>query len=250
VGRQGTTDRPRTWAGRAGRTALLAIAAAATCAGVAAPAQAATGTHTVTVLPDSSALELSTYPGHTDLRIAVLRAGVEMAKASVTTDAAGDADVNGGGADCWSDATPDILPGDVVQVSGPDFVDTKVVDDVTSSRPVQTGPGTVIVRGHAKAADGTALPVTSIEARVVGSSKDRFSNGRRDLRAGAGLDFPLTADAADPGAWTATFSGLTADDVIKALAAIEMRGIFTDTEDPSQTIAQSPAARGPAPPCS
>ena len=35
---QRTTDRPRTRAARAGRTALLAIATAVTCAGIAAPA--------------------------------------------------------------------------------------------------------------------------------------------------------------------------------------------------------------------
>jgi hypothetical protein len=151
--------------------------------------------------------------------------------------------------DCWSDATPDILPGDVVQVTGPGFVDTKTVDDITSSRPVQTGPGTIVVHGRANAADGTPLDVASIEVRIIGSSKDRFSNGRRDLRAGGTNEFALTQDPGASGAWTATFAGLTSDDVAKVLAAIDVRGIFTDTEDPSQTIAQSPVARGPAPPC-
>src|SRR5690348_10945901 len=135
-------DRPRTRGGRAARTALLAITAAAACAGLAGPTQAATGTHTVTVLPDSSTIELSTFPGRADLQVEVLRAGVQIAKASVTTDAAGDADVNGGGASCWSDATPDILPGDVVQVSGQGFVDTNIVDDVAACQhgPAATGP--------------------------------------------------------------------------------------------------------------
>jgi hypothetical protein len=246
VGRQGTFARARA---RVVGAALPALATASAFAAVAAPARAATGTHTITVLPDTSALELSTYPGSTPVRIEVRRDGVTLATASVTTDAAGDAAVNGGTLDCWSDATPDILPGDVVQVSGPGFVDTKTVDDVESSRPVQTGPGTVVVHGHAKAPDDSPLPVDSIEARVIGSSKDRFSNGRRDLRAGAGNDFPLTADPGDPGAWTATFSGLSSTDVAKVLGSIDVRGIFTDTDDPSQTIAQSPVARGPAAPC-
>jgi Chitobiase/beta-hexosaminidase C-terminal domain len=247
MGRQGTIDRART---RAGRTALLAIAAALTCGGIAAPAHAATGTHTISVLPDASALELSTYPASTPVRVEVKRNEVTIATASVATDAAGDAAVNGGTMDCWSDATPDILPGDVVEVSGPGFVDTKTVDDITSSRPVQTGPGTVVVHGRAKALDGGPLPVASIETRIIGSSKDRFANGRRDLRAGAGNDFPLVPDAGDPTAFTATFSGLSAADVSKVLSSIDVRQIFTDTEDPSQTIAESPSARGPAAPCS
>jgi hypothetical protein len=249
MGRQGTIDRARSGAGRPRRAALLAIAAAATCAGIVAPAQGATGTHTITVLPDTSALELSTFPRSTAVDIEVLRNGVAMAHASVTTDSAGDAAVNGGTLDCWSDATPDLLPGDVVKVTGPGFADTKAVDAITSSRPEQTGPGTVVVHGRATAPDGTPLPVASIETRVIGSAQDRFSNGRRDLRAGAGNPFPLAADAGDPGAWTATFSGLTPDDVTKVLTAIDVRGIFTDTIDPSQTIAQSPVARGPAMPC-
>jgi hypothetical protein len=250
VGRQGTTDRARARAARATRTALLTIATAATCAGFAGSAQAATGTHTITVLPDTSALELATYPPRTAVDIEVLRNGVAMATASVATDAFGDAAVNGGTLDCWSDATPDILPGDVVQVSGPGFVDTKTVDDITSARPVQTGPGTVVVRGRGKAADGTPLPVASIETRIIGSSKDRFANGRRDLRAGGTNEYPLVQDARDPTAFTATFAGLSSADVSKVLSSIDVREIFTDTEDPSQTIAESPVARGPAPPCS
>jgi Chitobiase/beta-hexosaminidase C-terminal domain len=247
MGRQGTIDRART---RAGRAAALAVATAATCGVVAMPAHAATGTHTISVLPDASALELSTYPGSTPVEVEVKRNGVTMATASVTTDGAGDAAVNGGTLDCWSDATPDILPGDVVQVTGPGFVDTKTVDDITSARPVQTGPGTVVVRGRGKAADGTPLPVASIETRIIGSSKDRFANGRRDLRAGGTNEYPLVQDGGDPTAFTATFAGLSSADVSKVLSSIDVREIFTDTEDPSQTIAESPAVRGPAPPCS
>src|SRR3954454_21787112 len=247
MGRQGTIERARTGAARA---ALLAVAAVVTFGGIAGPAHAATGTHTISVLPDASALELSTYPGSTPVTVEVERNGVTLATASLTTDGAGDAAVNGGTMDCWSDATPDIMPGDVVQVSGPGFVDTKTVDDITSSRPVQTGPGTVVVHGHGQTADGTPLPVESIETRIIGSAKDRFANGRRDLRAGGTNEYPLVQDAGNPTAFTATFSGLSSADVSKVLSSIEVREIFTDTEDPSQTIATSPSARGPAPPCS
>jgi hypothetical protein len=245
---------------RAGGAALLAAGVVAALATPGALARGGGGGgggggagvagHTITVLPDTSALELSTFPDDTTVQIAVVRDGVTMANASLTTDAAGDASVNGGTLDCWSDATPDLLPGDVVQVTGPGFVDTKTVDDITSSRPVKTAPGTIVVHGHAAAPDGSPLPVASIETRIIGSSKTPFSNGKRDLRAGGTNTYPLTQDAGDPTAWTATFSGLTASDVAAALDSIDVRGIFTDTLDPSQTIAQNPVARGPAPPCS
>src|SRR3954468_8310837 len=255
VGRQGTLDRARTRAARAGGAALLAAGLTAALATPGALAKGGGGGgvvaagHTITVLPDSSGLELSGFPHETPVQVAVRRDGVTLATASVTTDVAGDAAVNGGTIDCWSDATPDILPGDVVEVSGPGSVDTKTVDDITVSRAVKTGPSTVVVHGHGAAPDGSPLPVASIEFRVTGSTASPFSSGKRDLRAGGTNPFPLTRDANDPTAWTATFSGLTAGDVSMALDAVDVRGIFTDTLDPSQTIAQNPTGRGPALPC-
>jgi hypothetical protein len=247
-------DRART---RAARTACAALLATGLTAALATSGAAAKGGgggvvvagHTITVLPDTSALELSGFPGSTTVQIDVTRDGVQLATGTLTTDSGGDGAMNGGTMDCWSDATPDILPGDVVRVTGPDFVDAKTVDDITTSRAVKTGPGTVVVHGHAAAPDGTPLPVASIETRIIGSTQNPFSNGRRDLRAGGTNAFPLTQDADDPTAFTATFSGLTANDVAAALDAVGVRGIFTDTLDPSQTIAESPVARGPAPPC-
>jgi hypothetical protein len=257
MGRQGTIDRARTRAARtacavllaAGLTAALGTSGAAAKGGGGGGGGVVVAGHTITVLPDTSALELSGFPGSTMVQIDVTRDGVQLATGTLTTDSAGDGAMNGGTIDCWTDATPDILPGDVVRVTGPDFVDTKTVDDITTSRAVKTGPGTVVVHGHAAAPDGTPLPVASIETRIIGSTQNPFSNGRRDLRAGGTNDFPLTQDADDPTAFTATFSGLTANDVATALDAVGVRGIFTDTLDPSQTIAESPVARGPAPPC-
>src|SRR3954451_12894436 len=233
----------------AGLTAALATSGAAAKGGGGGGGAGVVPGHTITVLPDTPAPQASGFPGSTQVQIDVPRGGVQLANATLTTDAAGDGAMNGGTIDCWTDATPDLLPGDVVRVTGPDFVDTKTVDDITTSRAVKTGPGTVVVHGHAAAPDGTPLPVASIEVRIIGSTQNPFSNGRRDLRAGGTNDFPLTQDANDPTAWTATFSGLTANDVSTALDPVGVRGIFTDTLDPSQTIAQSPGARGAAPPC-
>src|SRR3954453_17058186 len=213
-------DRARTRATRTVCAALLAVGLTAALAASGAAAKGGGGGgggvvagHTITVLADTSALEVSGFPGSTMVQIDVTRDGVQLATGTLPTDSAGDGAMNGGTIDCWTDATPDMLPGDVVRVTGPDFVDTKTVDDITTSRAVKTGPGPVVFHGHASPPDGTPLPVASIEVRIIGSTQNPFSNGRRDLRAGGTNDFPLMQDADDPTAWTATFSALTANDV-------------------------------------
>src|SRR6476646_6589108 len=96
---------------------LAAAVAMALCAAPIAPARAAGGgtgaPHVITILPDTSALEVSGYPASAALRVDVRRDGVRVGDATVTTDGAGSASVNAGAAGCWTDATPDIRPGDI-----------------------------------------------------------------------------------------------------------------------------------------
>src|SRR4051812_23078843 len=231
--------------------AAAAIAAACACAATAGPAAAAeTGTNIVTVLPDTSGLELSVFPRSTALQVDVLRDGVRLASAPITTDLLGAAAVNGGTLGCWSDATPDMLPGDTVHISGAGVDVSTTVEPTTVSRAVDTGAGTVTVHGTAAMLDGAQLPVANLEARIISSSKDAFSNGRRDLRAVVGkAGGSIGYDHESGPAWTAVFTGLTSADVATALAAVDVRGIATSTNPSEQTIAQAPVARGPAPPC-
>ena len=234
-------------------SALCRLAATAAAVGLWALAPATShaaeaGGHLVAVLPDSSGLELSAYPIDADLTVDVLRAGVTMATATVTTDGTGAASINGGTQDCWTGVTPDILPGDSVEVSGAGVTDSAVVADVRAAPPVQTGPGTIVVHGSAADANGAPPPVSALEARIV--AKTAFSNGRKTLRAAAGKDGFISYDSPTGTAWTATFQGLTASDVASALRPIETRGIYIDPAGVGESISQSPAARGPMAPCS
>jgi Chitobiase/beta-hexosaminidase C-terminal domain len=240
-------SRPR-GARRRTRGAITTAAALAVAAAFAGPAGAAvTGTHVIAALPDSSGLELSGYPHDTTLAIALIRNGVTISTGSATTDAAGDGAINGGGTDCWTGVTPDILPGDTVQVTGGGFVDSMVVQGTTADVPVQTAADTVVVHGTASDSQGNQLPVTGVEARIT--SKTLFSNGKRVLRAGTGNPFLLSYDTQTGTAWTATFSGLSASDVQLATHPLESRGVFTNAAANESTISQNPGARGPTAPC-
>ena len=183
-------------------------------------------------------------------------------------------EVNHPGGACWNTQTPDIRPGDRVQievmanVSKPDRVgriDETTVANITAKRPVQTGPGTIVVHGNATdsntAVPGNPLPIALLEHRIVAPGSTFDLNGRRTLRATsvAGSDGTLAYDPIDPvtnptgTAWTATYSGLTAADVTSALGA-ESRGMWLGNavapalETTVYEIGGAVAA-GPAAPC-
>jgi hypothetical protein len=235
---------------RRARTVITTAAALTAAAALAAPAGAAvSGSHVIATLPSSSGLELTAYPANTLLGVSLVRNGVTIAHGTVMTDGVGDGAVNGGGAvtDCWTDVTPDILPGDEVHVIGGGFDDSMIVQGTSADMPVQTALDTVVVHGTASDPQGNQLPITGVEARVT--SKALFANGRRVLRAGTGQPFQLSYDAATGPAWTATFSGLSASDVARAMAPLESRGVFTNAALNESTISQNPAAPGPSAPC-
>jgi hypothetical protein len=148
-------------------------------------------------------------------------------------------EVNHPGGACWKNQTPDIRPGDTVEIeimanasdnTRVGRIDRTIVQNVTAKRPVQTGPGTVVVHGTAQdsftAIPGSPLPVGILEHRIVAPGS-LFANGRRTLRAAsaAGADGTLAYDAPGSINWTATYRGLNAEDVTTALGA-ESRGMW------------------------
>src|SRR3954468_20642145 len=61
-------------------------------------------------------------------------------------------EINHPGGYCWVGVTPDIRPGDTVRIKSQDAVptvDEATVRNVTATRPVQTGPGTIQIHGTA-----------------------------------------------------------------------------------------------------
>src|SRR4051794_28574656 len=95
-------------------------------------------------------------------------------------------EINHPGGYCWVGVTPDIRPGDTVRIKSQDAtptVDESMVRNVTATRPVQTGPGTVQIHGTAQDPTGAPLPVGELEQRLVVPGDAFAINGRRTLRA-------------------------------------------------------------------
>lgn len=209
--------------------------ATTTAAGVSDPPRAG---HVIEAFPVRDYVAVSGYAPGDVIRVEVYRDDVLVGRSQPTgvidvdlTDFRFDgfAEVNHFGGVCWSNTgganfTPDILPGDVVRAVlmnpvGPVDIsaDQIHVGDLDVSIPVtQTAPDTVIMMGSAfDPFTGAPLSAGSIEPRITSVGAAFEANGKRDIRAGAGLQGLVTMVG---GRWTATFSGLSANDVATALA--------------------------------
>jgi len=166
-------------------------------------------------------------------------------------------EINHPGGYCWVGVTPDIRPGDTVRIKSQDAVptvDEATVRNVTATRPVQTGPGTIQIHGTAQDATGAPLPEAELEQRLVVPGDAFDVNGKRTIRANdaGGVEGTLSYDAAGSTKWTATYSGLAQADIDRALSA-ESRGMWIDPALPSteSTIFENGASAvaGPTSPC-
>jgi hypothetical protein len=184
------------------------------------------------------------------------RGGVQVGVSDpfVNTSAAG-FDLNHLGNPCWSSVTPDILPGDLIRVVN---LDTGEIDQTPTANVIVTQTAakvgsTVVIKGTAAQADGSQYPAGQLEARVVASTKNPFSDGTRTIRTPAAYDGP-SGDA-----WTATFSvtknatPLTPADLDLAVAS-ESRGMWLGRNPglavPAEnTIYEAGLAGGPAAGC-
>ena len=147
---------------------------------------------------------------------------------------AGLVEINHPGGGCWDGVTPDLRAGDIVRTiaRNPDgtirSVDQTRTATVVAGRPsvvhAATGTnkdGVVEVHGTAMDAGGDPLPADQVESRLI-ANRDLFDfNGRRTIRAGgAGKDGTFVYDTANNPTGvkcTATYSGLSADDVARAV---------------------------------
>jgi hypothetical protein len=148
---------------------------------------------------------------------------------------AGIVEVNHPGGACWDGTTPDMRAGDVVReiAFNPDgsirTVEQTTTSNVVAKRPViikhasngtTATDGVVEVHGMAMNVNGDPIPAGEVEQRLV-ANRDAFDlNGRRTIRAGgAGKDGAFSYDATNNPTgvnWTATYTGLTEDDVVRA----------------------------------
>ena len=182
--------------------------------------------HVINVFPERDFVSASGYdPAQGTVTVSVLRrdttgGGTNLILISqaqnITPTEEGLVEVNHPGAACWETVTPNIRPGDIVRVTtAAGVADQTTVANVTAGRPVQVNATTVEVHGTAQDETGLPLPRNQIEQRLL--NPNRFSNGRRTLRApGNGT---LLYDAPDSINWTARYTNLSAADVSKAMAA-------------------------------
>ncbi|MFM7687694.1 MAG: choice-of-anchor D domain-containing protein [Actinomycetota bacterium] len=136
--------------------------------------------------------------------------------------ATGLAEVNHPGGACWEGTTPDLRGGDHVRVVTADGVVYEALTaDIFTAAAVTNGAGTVEVHGRAVDLAGAPLPIDSLGVEIISGSANRFDlNGRRLI--GAPGDGTLQYDPIDAVTnpdglnFTATFTGLSAADVIRA----------------------------------
>src|SRR4051794_1521576 len=243
----------------------LALVAALLLLGFGDEAQAAVvAPHNITVFPQRDYVSAAGYTVGTPATVQVFHAGQVLAASTATdvmpvedpaTPGLGTIDVNHPGGACWEGVTPDIHAGDRVDITQGGVTDSTIVADVTAKRPVKTAADTVQVHGSADDGTGAPIALAQVEHRLV-VPKDAFLlNGRRTVRAaGAGggdgtFSYDAISDTNPNGtAWTATYSGLAAADVTRALGA-ESRGMWVGTNESTVYENGAGAIPGPAAPC-
>lgn len=202
------------------RAALAALVAGATSLGWSATALGAIQTPPpagvlMTVGVNDSFISVEGLPAPLlpgDVHAEVWRGGVLVAVTGAATPVGGLVQFNHDPGDCFSDLTPDLLPGDHVRIvdhAVPANGYATTVRALTAGSPVQTGPGTAVMQGTAATASGAPLPLGELEAFVRTATVPQPLN----------LFGTLAYTPAGSTSWTATFAGLSAQDLADVVAA-------------------------------
>jgi hypothetical protein len=250
---------------RAGRSAALLATTAAAALGVTAPAWGVVRPlHQIISFPSRDFVSATGYTN--PVTVEVRRNGHLIGISDrITPDATqgGLVEVNHPGGGCWQSSTPDILPGDAVRILDGAAVDETITANVTATAASgNVAAGTVTVTGTAQTATGGQIPLAELEQRIVANQQAFDKNNKRTLRASsAGIDGTLAYTPANSTNWTATYTGLSANDVTRATSAAlnnETRILWLGpaADGTEQTIfetAPDPIAAGfaggPTPPC-
>jgi len=204
--------------------------------------------HSLIVFPARDFISATGYSPNAKYRFELVR-GAQTYKSDtdILADATGTIEVNHPGGVCWLVNTPDIRPGDVVRITdvASGVADQTTVANVTAERPIAINANTVIVHGTAQDALGQPLPIAQVEQRLITSTANSFDvNGRRELR--TGVDGTLVYDAANNPTgtkWTATYTGLSANDVLRAVGGTSSTGsVFVGAESRAHWLGRDPLA--------
>jgi hypothetical protein len=189
----------------------------------------------VTIFPERDFVSVNWDGSGQELTFDLIRNGAVIGHAAsaqaspvLKTDVAENLlEVNHPGGLCWAGSTPDILPGDRLEVTESGTTDGVAATtlDVTAQQAQEVGT-TVVVHGTAFEADGvTPMDLASVEQRIINPDFRNAGLDRRDLRAAVdGGDGTLVADPLVPGGWVATYASLTGPQRALAVAG-ETRGM-------------------------
>jgi hypothetical protein len=150
--------------------------------------------------------------------VKVLRAGFTVGTVNAVANAAGFIEVNHPAVapdvtNCWVGVTPDIRPGDVVQVLTGATVDATTTAGITLTQRATFAAGQVTLKGTAPGATaGTRIPEAQLEIRANAKNTKFAKNLRASLRADAAgtMDGVVAYDTPAGNTWTATFTGMDA----------------------------------------
>jgi hypothetical protein len=165
--------------------------------------------HTILVLKDESTISAEGFiPGETT-RVELKRNGVVVGSSQGPSDN-GTYELNHDF--CWDVFTPVIRAGDVVEVRSSTGVDRVPITDITvTGGPTVTGGGIGIIRGRIA---GTRPPTNQLEVFLRSEDPNRFrpiAPGTFDRGPDGNTVTGTIAYDGDEGAFTATFTGMTAE---------------------------------------
>ena len=202
--------------------------------------------HSLIGFPQRDFISATAYDANRMYHFNLIRGATTYTSGSQASDGVGTIEVNHPGGTCWLTNTPDMVPGDLIQIvdEATGIVEQTTIANVTADRPIRTGPNTVQIHGTATAADGSPIPLDQIEQRLITSTKDPFDlNGRRVLRAAsAAADGTLAYDAPGSTKWTATYTGLTLNDVFRIVGGSNGTQPFTGAESRGMWLGRNPLA--------
>ena len=210
--------------------------------------------HDVVVFPERDfVVAEGDYPDGTDLNFVVRRpvegGGTAVIGTARGTTTGGILEANHPGGECWTGQTPDIKPGDVVDVVEYNDFGTEAVSDdlfvsgetqrtinVTAGDAVRNRNGTLtnlnddrlVIKGTAVNPDAPngRVPIEQLEQRIINPDLNLTRIGRRDIRADSqggrvenvpGGSGSLVYDSPTSTNWTATYRGLNDNEIKIAL---------------------------------
>ena len=201
------------------------LSAVLTLTGTLTPASAADPVRSVTVSKDESIVVVADLTPGDEVRVEVTRNGIQIGSAVGIAPPDGVLELNhkvaAGTAVCWTDFTPHILGGDVVQVSSGGVEDEVVVTDIeVTQEPTKVDADTGIVRGRV---DGPAPPISELTVVTKGRTAidQRFDGIAPGTSAGVTGKLRYIA----PGRFQATFNGLSRTQMGAFLDSADVRAI-------------------------